>query len=85
MRKYADIKYDGVLSIAWVALGAVALRFLISFEGYLFVYFVAVWWGVGLLFAISALSRGLYLNFACGLATILAFIWFVPKLIIPIR
>jgi hypothetical protein len=92
MQIFATMKYDGVLSLLWVSLWAVCLYTFIfsrhvAWEHFMpfFLVLLALWWGVGLVLAISALRRGSPANFICGLATILGFICFLRWLTFPVH
>jgi len=89
-RTLAATKWDGVFSLGWVSAWGTVFYLCIfgrhvDFEqfGALSLAVLAVWWGVGLLFAISAVRRGSLVNSLCGLATILGFIFFLNLLIFP--
>ena len=90
MRDITKIKNDGVFSLTWVLAWAAAYYVCLLSRGVyieqfrlLFLGVWALWWGVGLLFALSALRRGSLMNSLCGLGTVVAFICFLRLLIFP--
>ena len=90
MRGFATIKNDGVFSLTWVVAWAAAYYVCLLSRGVytdqfrlLFLGIWALWWGVGLLFAVSALRRGSMMNSLCGLGTVVAFIFFLRLLVFP--
>jgi len=92
MRSFVTTKFDGVISLLWVlAWSAVLYASMFSrhlhIEEFmpLFIVLLTLWWGVGLLFAVSALRRGSPLNFLCGLATLIGFVAFLRWFIFPVR
>lgn len=80
MRMSVNIKHEGILSLVWVLLGEQCVRWVLlpmlsdsedTFYGIFLVLFL--WWGIGLILAVSALRRGSLLNRAFAVATILLF------------
>jgi hypothetical protein len=91
MRAYAATKWDGVFSLAWISGWAAVLNACVSRHVYFeqlpvfFLIGLALCWGVGLLFAVSALTGRSVLNIVCALGTILGFILFLRWVIFPVR
>ena len=90
MRDFATIKNDGVFSLTWVLGWAAAYYVCLLGRGVyteqfrlLFLGIWVLWWGVGLLFALPALRRGSMMNSLCGLATVVAFVFFLWLLFFP--
>jgi hypothetical protein len=88
MNTQAIKKWEGALSLVWVALGLVVFMCRgdhLNFDSFC-VMFLAVfvaWWGVALVFAVSGLCSGSRVSALAGLVTILAFLYFLCWALIP--
>ena len=77
-------KLEGMISLLWVLLFGICFSWppvvdRLQFKPvWLFIMTaIVLWWGGGLLFAVSAVRRGSVLNICCGWMTITGFILFL--------
>jgi hypothetical protein len=77
-------KWDGILSLIWVAPGFIAFEFFgfewwrcISSPALSLVLIFGAWWGFGMLMAISGSKSCLRISVFASLGTILFFIYFI--------
>jgi hypothetical protein len=83
-------QWEGLISLVWIILmfliTVLLIRYQLMFEP-LWLFYILVlltWWGVGLVFAISGLKRGHWINRACAVATLCAFALFVLAWLWPV-
>jgi hypothetical protein len=84
-------EWQGLASLLWVVLVFVIIKFVVLTNELMFeplwlfdLLLFAVWWGVGLAFAISGLRRGHFVSRFCAVLSICALVYFVWSLTRPV-
>lgn len=92
MRVFANTRFDGMISLIWILAWSAIFYAGINYWHvqvdrfmFPFILFLALWWGSGLVLAISALRRGSRMNVICGIISILSFVGFLRWTIFPIH
>jgi hypothetical protein len=92
MTVVARRKWEGVLSLVWVAPGFVAFEFFrVEWWGLfdcgspvlVFLAIFGLWWGVGLLLAASGLRSSATISVLASAGTVLWFVFFLWDLLVP--
>ncbi|MGH7991437.1 MAG: hypothetical protein ACREDS_14775 [Limisphaerales bacterium] len=84
-------KWEGIISLLWIISVFLLVVFLLRHEllfkpMWLFILvLLAAWWGIGLVFAISGLKRGNWINRACAVVTLCAFAFFILAWLWPVK
>jgi hypothetical protein len=88
--KFLD-QWEGLASLLWIVLAFLLVRFLLLHQllfkpTWLFdLFLLAIWWGAGLVFAISGLRRGCWINRVCALLTLCTFALFILAWLWPVK